>query len=54
MTPILVVLLVLAVLFVGAIASGVACERSRKRIAERELGFWDANIVAAVNGGALT
>ena len=29
-------------------------ERARKLVAERELGFWDANVHAALEGSAIT
>lgn len=53
MNPIIFCLLcVLAIpvlTFVGAIV-----ERARKEEAERELGFWDSNVLAALDGSAIT
>lgn len=37
-----------------AIWAGAWLERCRKQIAEFELGFWDANVLAALDGSAVT
>lgn len=40
--------------FPVCIVAGALLERARKEEAERELGFWDSNVHAALNGSAIT
>lgn len=49
-TTLFVLSLVLPVL---AVFLGGFVERSRRKLAERELPFWDSNVLAAIHGGAL-
>lgn len=46
------VLLSLGIPSLALLVSGLV-ERIRRQIVERELGFWDANIVSALNGGSV-
>ena len=54
MTTVLILLVALPVLGVVLVICGAYLERIQKRVAESELEFWDANIIAAIHGGALT
>jgi len=51
--PIIFGLLCLLV-FPAVVVCGALLERARKEEAERELGFWDANVLAALDGSAIT
>lgn len=53
MQMILICVLVVIALPVG-LAVGWVLEKAHKYEAERELGFWDSNVLAALNGSAIT
>jgi hypothetical protein len=56
MSPIVVclILLIASLVVAALIITGWTIDRYQRHAAERELGFWDSNVLAALDGSALT
>ncbi|HEV2172905.1 MAG TPA: hypothetical protein VGR71_05025 [Nitrospira sp.] len=52
MLPILVCVLSL-ILFFGPVGIAGIVERARRHLAEKEFGFWDHNVLAAMDGSVI-
>lgn len=53
MIPIFICLLSLVISGISGLLCAGWNERGRRKEAEREFGFWDANVLAAIRGGAI-